>query len=145
MMEDMVDQNASCRRLLAAVVALAVKDACQPSIRVRSKETKMYRRVPTEAASSAIHFLFGEGVVGYLQMLDMDTDRWRTQLMDQMNASNEEVNSFNSQISAFDKRCFGWNYWWVNAHPNERMVMSDEEIDGNKRPAEAKQQVLNNS
>lgn len=105
----------------------------------------MYRRVPTEAASSAIHFLFGEGVVGYLQMLDMDTDRWRTQLMDQMNASNEEVNSFNSQISAFDKRCFGWNYWWVNAHPNERMVMSDEEIDGNKRPAEAKQQVLNNS
>jgi hypothetical protein len=128
-MEDTVDQNASCRKLLASVVALAVKDACLPPIKVRSKENKMLRKVPSEAACSALHFLMGKSVLGYLEMLDMDSDRWRKELMSQMNTSNTEANPFNSQITAFEKRCFGWNYWWVKANPDQRKALSDEDLD----------------
>jgi hypothetical protein len=58
-------QGTANRRLLAAVVALAIQDA-------QSKPRRMGRiRIPTDEAISAIYFLFQHSD-SYLNLLDID-------------------------------------------------------------------------
>lgn len=64
------------RRLLSAVVALAVHDACATPLIKNSKATGI-----TADAKTALAFLFGKGLDAYALWLDFDPDQFRQNLL----------------------------------------------------------------
>lgn len=80
------------RRLLAAVVAQAIRDASAAPI----KEGKRAVRLPGDARS-AMAFLFGPGLDAYAMWLDFDPDQFRNNLLDMrpgVHLSDEQRRNF---------------------------------------------------
>jgi hypothetical protein len=70
-----MDQAVACKRLLSAVVSLAVRDACQ------TPGKKMLNQLPRDA----LDFLFNTSD-GYLEWLDFDPEQFRKRLVNTMYA-----------------------------------------------------------
>jgi hypothetical protein len=84
------------QKLLAAVVALAVRDSCLAPI--KSSERKCY--VMQANAYTAFRFLFDEessGLDAYADWLDFDKVQFRKQLLDLMYRKDQQpINGFDS-------------------------------------------------
>ena len=100
-----MDQHVAHKRLLAAVVALAVKDACKGS---KSK------RLLTDT-QSAFNFLFKYSDL-YLSLLDIDPQHFRKRLVAYANSKRTGVvTPYN--LTDFERRCFAMNYRrWAQEH-----------------------------
>lgn len=70
-------QYEACRRLLSAVVSLAVRDACQ------TPGKRMLNQMPRHA----LDFLFNHSD-GYLELLDFDPEQFRKKLVSVMYMKN---------------------------------------------------------
>jgi len=80
-------QGTANRRLLSAVVALAIQDA-------QSKPRRLGRlRIPTDEAISAIYFLFQHSDT-YLSILDIDPQQFRERLLKLMFDMNRKIAQF---------------------------------------------------
>jgi len=105
-MKDMSSDATAEKRLMAAVVAQAVKDACLlPIERRRRGKTEMALR---SDAITAMAFLFEKSMPGldaYAIWLDFDTDRFRERLIDACD-SNRRDPMFSDQ----QRRAFRHNY-----------------------------------
>jgi hypothetical protein len=100
-------QGTANRRLLAAVVALAVQDA-------QSRPRKMGRvRIPTDEAISAIYFLFQHSD-NYLSLLDIDPQQFRERLLKLMFDMNNKI----KQFEPIKRRNFRYNYQWMQRKEN---------------------------
>lgn len=100
-------QGTANRRLLSAVVALAIQDA-------QSKPRRMGRlRIPTDEAISAIYFLFQHSNT-YLSILDIDPQQFRERLLKLMFDMNKKV----SQFEPIKRRNFRYNYEWMRRKEN---------------------------
>jgi hypothetical protein len=100
-------QGTANRRLLAAVVALAIQDA-------QSSPRKMGRiRIPTDEAISAIYFLFQHSD-SYLNLLDIDSQQFRERLLKLMFDMNKKI----IQFDPIKRRNFRYNYEWMRRKEN---------------------------
>jgi hypothetical protein len=100
-------QGTANRRLLAAVVALAIQDA-------QSKPRRMGRiRIPTDEAISAIYFLFQHSD-SYLNLLDIDPQQFRERLLKLMFDMNKKI----IQFDPIKRRNFRYNYDWMRRKEN---------------------------
>lgn len=100
-------QGTANRRLLAAVVALAIQDA-------QSKPRRMGRiRIPTDEAISAIYFLFQHSD-SYLNLLDIDPQQFRERLLKLMFDMNKKI----IQFDPIKRRNFRYNYEWMRRKEN---------------------------
>jgi hypothetical protein len=70
-------QYEACKRLLSAVVSLAVRDSCQ------TPGKKMLNQLPKDA----LDFLFNHSD-GYLELLDFDPEQFRKKLVSVMYTKN---------------------------------------------------------
>jgi hypothetical protein len=70
-----MDQAVACKKLLSAVVSLAVRDSCQ------TPGKKMLNQLPRDA----LDFLFNHSD-GYLEWLDFDPEQFRKRLVNTMYA-----------------------------------------------------------
>ena len=102
-------QGVAYRRLLSAVVALAVQDAQAKPNKTFSKR----RLVPKDTAMSAIDFLFRTSD-GYLGLLDIDPKQFRKRLLDLMFDMNKKVRHF----EPIGRRNFRYNYQWMHRQEN---------------------------
>jgi len=100
-------QGIAYRRLLAAVVALAVQDAQLPPRKIGKV------RIPKDEAISAIYFLFQHSD-SYLNLLDMDPEQFRDRLLKLMFDMNKKVVQFESS----KRRNFRYNYQWMRRKEN---------------------------
>ena len=100
-------QGTANRRLLAAVVALAIQDA-------QSKPRKMGKvRIPTDEAISAIYFLFQHSS-NYLNLLDINPQQFRGRLLKLMFDMNKKI----IQFDPIKRRNFRYNYEWMRRKEN---------------------------
>ena len=100
-------QGTANRRLLAAVVALAIQDA-------QSKPRRLGRlRIPTDEAISAIYFLFQHSN-NYLSLLDIDPQQFRNRLLKLMFDMNKKI----TQFEPIKRRNFRYNYEWMRRKEN---------------------------
>ena len=100
-------QGTANRRLLAAVVALAIQDA-------QSKPRRLGRlRIPTDEAISAIYFLFQHSN-NYLSLLDIDPQQFRNRLLKLMFDMNKKI----TQFQPIKRRNFRYNYDWMRRKEN---------------------------
>ena len=102
-MTTMSSEAVAEKRLLAAVVAQAIRDACMaPNVGAKKK---LHLRVE---AASAMSFLFNtsrSGVDAYALWLDFDADRFREKLLKRCNTEGHDP-----QLSDEQKRNFRRNY-----------------------------------
>jgi hypothetical protein len=97
-MKNKFDQDSANRRLLSAVVALAIRDACQhPG-----------NKAVGELPRSALNFLF-EHSDGYLGLLDIDAEQFRKRLINLV-FSKEKKTGRGFGLSEDDCRKFRINY-----------------------------------
>ncbi len=97
-------QGVAYRRLLAAVVGMAIQDA-------QAKPRKLYtsrKLIPTDEALSAIDFLF-RTADGYLNLLDIDPGHFRKNLLNLMFDMNRKIRQF----EPIGRRNFRYNYQWM--------------------------------
>jgi len=100
-------QGTANRRLLAAVVALAIQDA-------QLTPRRMGRlRIPADEAISAIYFLFQHSD-NYLSLLDIDPQQFRERLLKIMFEMNKKV----LQFEPIKRRNFRYNYEWMRRKEN---------------------------
>ena len=100
-------QGTANRRLLAAVVALAIQDA-------QSKPRRLGRlRIPTDEAISAIYYLFQHSN-NYLSLLDIDPQQFRNRLLKLMFDMNKKI----TQFEPIKRRNFRYNYDWMRRKEN---------------------------
>lgn len=102
-------QGIAYRKLLAAVVALAIQDAQAKPNRISLKK----RLIPKDTAMSAIDFLFRTSD-GYLQLLDIDPEQFRKKLLGLMFDMNKKVRHF----EPIGRRNFRYNYQWMHRQEN---------------------------
>ena len=107
------DEISGYRKLLSAVVWLAVYDACsQPT-----KPSKKNKQSPTDNASSAIRFIFEDNdrffFKQYMRCLDMDPEAFRNRLVGLMYGGGSLENPpFNSlPHNARKSFCFNHTHW----------------------------------
>lgn len=126
-MFDRNEQAIACRKLLAAVVITAVRDACLTPPK-RSRFVGESEGMPMSIdAFTAMRFLFDDSVSGlkeYLQWFDIDPGQYRMRLRDMMfSESAHKVNGFETM----DRRNFRYNYgMWMRL--KDRLPVTD--IDG---------------
>jgi len=102
-------QGIAYRKLLAAVVALAIQDAQAKPNRISLKK----RLIPKDTAMSAIDFLFRTSD-GYLQLLDIDPEQFRKRLLGLMFDMNKKIRQF----EPIGRRNFRYNYQWMHKQEN---------------------------
>ena len=102
-------QGIAYRKLLAAVVALAIQDAQAKPNRISLKK----RLIPKDTAMSAIDFLFRTSD-GYLQLLDIDPEQFRKRLLGLMFDMNKKIRQF----EPIGRRNFRYNYQWMQRQEN---------------------------
>jgi len=95
---ELCDQDAACRKLLSAVVALALQDSC-----MRPNQSGKTLTIKNDALSG-LHFLFGHGGF-FMELLDIDPDEFCKRLVARMYSSE-----WDSRFSEDQKRSFRWNY-----------------------------------
>jgi hypothetical protein len=120
-------QGIAYRRLLAAVVALAIQDAQAKPNKTISKR----RLVPKDTAMSAIDFLFRTSD-GYLGLLDIDPKQFRKRLLDLMFDMNKKV----IQFKPIGRRNFRYNYQWMYRRENMVDLIKIYEEDMSKLEAD---------
>ena len=98
--KDRIDQDVAHRRLLSAVVALAIRDVCQIQSVGRLSEN----------SRTGLNFIF-EHSDGYLSLLDIDPEHFRRKLLEFV------FKNFNSKefipaigLSQIERRRFASNY-----------------------------------
>lgn len=100
-------QGTANRRLLAAVVALAIQDA-------QLKPRRLGKlRIPTDEAISAIYFLFQHSN-NYLSLLNIDPQQFRNRLLKLMFDMNKKI----TQFEPIKRRNFRYNYEWMRRKEN---------------------------
>ena len=120
------------KRLLAAVVALAVKDMCLAPIVKKKGNTRKVDR-PRADAITAYGFLFDKsrsGLEEYASWLDFDAERFRTRLIE---SCFSDIVSKELKLDDKDRMNFRRNYKLLKAMaPEKRAVLEhsdDTEID----------------
>lgn len=89
------------QKLLAAVVAVALRDSTQPPFTpANSTHLRM-----TEDAHSAMDFLLTDDCNGYLEWLDINTEQFRKRLLAMM----EDKSARNSPFTPMQRRAFRMN------------------------------------
>ena len=101
-------QGVAYRRLLAAVVGMAIQDA-----QSRPRKHSRKKLVPTDTAISAIDFLFRTSD-GYLSLLDIDPGHFRKNLLNLMFDMNRKIRQF----EPIGRRNFRYNYQWMHRREN---------------------------
>lgn len=121
------------RRLLAAVVTMAVRDACEKPYK-ESKKCTMH-----VYAKSAHLFLWTPALDAYLAFLDIEPDFYREKLEKFMDDKSERViNGFSSE----NRRNFRLNrLLWNDERRLFNVLSNDEEEDSESVPAPAQQKV----
>jgi len=119
-------------KLLAAVVALAVKDLAKPPYQsVRGSRSRYPDQRMVDEAISACNFLFSDACRGYLEMLDMDVKMFRKNLFKIM-ADRRPVNI--GDLSPMQRRYMAMNYkiWQLSS---EEYLNADlhEELEHDER------------
>jgi hypothetical protein len=111
------DDIGGYRKLLSAVLWLAVYDACaQPT-----KPSKENKQFPTDNANSAIRFIFEDNerffFKQYMRCLDMDPEAFRNRLVGLMyGGASLEDPPFNSlPHNARKSFCFNHTHWLTYA------------------------------
>ena len=123
-------QGVAYRRLLAAVVGMAIQDA-------QSRPRKLYtgkKLIPTDEALSAIDFLFRTSD-GYLSLLDIDSGRFRKNLLNLMFDMNRKI----KQFEPIGRRNFRYNYQWMHRRENVVDMTRIYEQDINKLEEDKKE------
>lgn len=102
--EDLLNsiQAQRCRKLLWAVIELAVDDACRVPNRV----------TPQDDAVSALRFLLSADIDGYLMWLDVNAREFKRRLLEAM--YSEKQNKFDES----SKRAFRFNHKWYVRNAN---------------------------
>jgi hypothetical protein len=102
--EDLLNsiQAQRCRKLLWAVIELAVDDACRVPNRV----------TPQDDAVSALRFLLSEDIDGYLMWLDVNAGEFKRRLLEAM--YSDKQNKFDES----SKRAFRFNHKWYVRNAN---------------------------
>lgn len=122
-------QMLACKRLLSAVVTLAIFDACQAPHRSKAKAGMKYSS--SRLSLDAMRFLMGDGVKRYVEQLDMDGDRFKDQLIKQMwDDSNRGY--LTEKISAQQRKNFRFNHHSFQNIPQAGKPISDDEMDNQK-------------
>ena len=103
-------QGVAYRRLLSAVVALAVQDA---QAKPYSPPYSRRKLIPADRAMSAIDFLFRTSD-GYLSLLDIDPEQFRKRLLGLMFDMNKKIRQF----EPIGRRNFRYNYQWMQRQEN---------------------------
>ena len=121
------------QRLLAAVVAVAVRDSMAAPYRpVDSREYRMR----TEAIT-AFNFLMTDDCEGYLQWLDIDAGHFRQKLLDQMDDRTPKSIPFSPE----QRRAFRVNHsMWLKLLSTRGIsrVEAEEEDDEDEQPKRKK-------
>jgi hypothetical protein len=102
-------QGTAYRRILAAVVGLAIQDA---QMKPRAVYTNK-KLIPTDEAISGIDFLFRTSDT-YLNLLDIDPGHFRKKLLDLMFDMNRKI----KQFEPIGRRNFRYNYQWMRKQEN---------------------------
>jgi hypothetical protein len=118
-------QAEACRRLLSAVVVVALRDACS----VPPKRGVGGMPISTDAFT-AMRFFFDTSVSGlneYLAWFDIDAGQYRRRLKEVMwDSSAHRINGFESM----DRRNFRYNYrMWEKLRDNLPLDFNEEEND----------------
>jgi hypothetical protein len=111
----MDDQTTACKRLLAAVIATAIKDAClAPKSKIICSDT-----------ASALNFLFGHSEF-FLSLLNIDAKQFQVRLLQYVqDRQHENATPFN--LSNHDRRAFAFNYRrWKNMSSKEVFSVEEE-------------------
>ncbi len=95
---ELCDQDIACRRVLSAVVSLAMQDCF-----LRPLGNGRDLRIHNEAVS-AMQFLFIHGDF-FLELLDYDPEVFRKRLLARMYSTGDDV-----KFSGEQRRAFRWNY-----------------------------------
>lgn len=122
-MSTMSDDSTAEKRLLAAVVAQAIKDACLAPI-VRERRRKKEIRLKGEAAT-AMAFLFDDersGVDAYALWLDFDVEQFRKKLINKCSSDAKDP-----YLNDDQKRNFRRNYRLFKSLPSEYRNLIDTE------------------
>ena len=101
--KDRIDQNKAHRRLLSAVVGLAIRDACLVNGRYLGENTR-----------TGLSFLF-ENSDGYLELLDINPKQFRERLLEIAFAGpNSKKKYIAVNLSQDERDRFARNYrrWW---------------------------------
>jgi hypothetical protein len=102
-------QGTAYRRILAAVVGLAIQDA---QMKPRAVYTNK-KLIPTDEAISGIDFLFRTSDT-YLNLLDIDPGHFRKKLLNLMFDMNRKI----KQFEPIGRRNFRYNYQWMRKQEN---------------------------
>jgi len=125
-------QGTANRRLLSAVVALAIQDA-------QSKPRRMGKlRIPTDEAISAIYFLFQHSD-NYLSLLDIDPPQFRERLLKLMFDMNNKI----KQFEPIKRRNFRYNYEWMRRKENILDLTKAYEAELEKLDEDEKHEKIN--
>jgi hypothetical protein len=119
-------QTAACTRLLASVVTLAISDACQPPRRTKTSSGLTW--ASGRSSLDAMRFLMGDGVKHYLELLGMDGNRFKEQILKQM-WDDSERGLFTKKISDAQRRNFRFNHHSFNRIPAASLPINDDELD----------------
>jgi hypothetical protein len=116
--EYFMNQSVACQRLIAAVIALAIKDACKGAM----KET-----LPTHTAS-ALNFLFTHSD-SYLALLDIDPQQFRNRLLEYV-YKQDTTSLLTHNLTDFERRSFGMNYrqWKKHSFHMAPTVYDEEDL-----------------
>lgn len=118
-------QAGACRRLLSAVVVVALRDACATPLKRGMGGTP----ISTEAFT-AMRFFFDTTVSGlneYLAWFDIDAEQYRRRLLETMqNNSPLRINGF----EPLDRRNFRLNHrMWEKLRHQDSINFDEEEND----------------
>jgi len=122
---DVQSQTKGCTRLLMSVIELAVIDACLPPVR-RNNSFKKKVNVPQGKSLDAVMFLL-DGAKNYVEMVGMDGDRFKDELIKQM--SSDVPGYFTNTIKAEQRRNFRFNYRWFQQNPAGGKFLTEEGED----------------
>jgi len=126
-MRNMSSDAISEKRLLAAVVAQAVRDACLPPIDKRADTGRKAETSLRADAATAMAFLFDKSVAGveaYATWLDFDADRFRGRLLDACSIDRRDP-----MFSDEQRRAFRANYRLFMSLPYEKRANVHEYED----------------
>ena len=128
-------QGVAYRRLLAAVVGMAIQDAqARPRKPYLNRPHLNKKLVPTDTAISAIDFLFRTSD-GYLSLLDIDPGHFRKNLLNLMFDMNRKIRQF----EPIGRRNFRYNYQWMHRKENAIDMIKIYEEDMSKLKEEDNQ------
>ncbi len=126
-MTNMSSDATAEKRLLAAVVAQAIRDACLLPIEKRGDKVRKPRVILRADAATAMAFLFDKSVSGvdaYAAWLDFDANRFRDRLLDACSSNRRDPMFTDEQ-----RRAFRQNYRLFMSLPHEKKVRIHEYED----------------